>query len=90
MSSGDAMKLAIALALLTSGPAYGIDLQDSMRNWKNESVEAKAQLLKNVLLDRGPVERSRMMFCMDQSANARIVLPKHVSEMIEFCLKDND
>lgn len=81
------MKFGLALLLLVVTPAYGVGLKDSMRNWKAATVEERAQLLKDVLLDRGPVERSRLLFCMDQSANTRLLVQKPVSEMIELCLK---
>lgn len=83
------MKLAIALLLITT-PAFGLGVDQTMRGWKTAAVEDRAQLLKDVLLDLAPADRRRLLYCMDQSANTKLLLSKSVSEMIALCLRNPD
>ena len=87
------MKLVIATLLLLATPAYGLDFRDTMQNWKQAPVEVRAQLLKNVLSERGEVgviSLEFVMTCMNQVAETRLLLPKRVVDMIEYCIKGDD
>ena len=87
------MKAVIASLLLLATPAYGLDLRDTMQNWKQAPVEVRAQLLKNILSERGEVgvvSRDFVMACMNQVAESRLLLPKRVVDMIEYCIKGDD
>jgi hypothetical protein len=87
------MKSVMATLLLLATPAYGLDLRDTMQSWKQAPVEVRAQLLKNVLSERGEVgviSRASVMACMNQVAETRLLLPKRVVDMIEYCIKGDD
>jgi hypothetical protein len=87
------MKLVIAALLLLATPTYGLDLRDTMQNWKQAPVKVRAQLLENVLSERGEIgiiSREFVMACMNQVAETRLLLPKRVVDMIEYCIKGDD
>ena len=87
------MKLVIATLLLLATPAYSLDLRDTMQNWKQAPVEVRAQLLKNALSERGEVgviSLEFVMACMNQVAEKRLLLPKRVVDMINYCIKGDD
>ena len=55
---------------LLATPAYGLDLRDTMQSWKQAPIEVRAQLLKNVLSERGEVgvtSCAAVMACMNSS-----------------------
>jgi hypothetical protein len=83
------MKLGIALVLIAT-PACALDLNDTMQQWKAAPVEVRAQIVKEAAASRGPVDRTRLLSCMNQVGDTRLLLPKLVSEMIDYCLKAQD
>jgi hypothetical protein len=83
------MKYAIAAMLLTSTAAYSLDLRDKMQDWKQAPIEAKVLKLRNVIEARGEVgivDRGSVMACMHHAANSRLLGPKRVLDMIEYCI----
>jgi hypothetical protein len=87
------MKLVMATLLLLATPAYGLDARDTMQNWKQAPVEVRAQLLRSVLSERGEVgiiSRDFIMSCMNRVAETRLLLPKRVVDMIDYCIKGDD
>ena len=87
------MRLAIATLLLLATAAYGLDRRDTMLNWKQAPAEARSQFLRNVLSERGESEvigSGFVLACMNRAAENRLLLPKRVVEMIDYCIKGDD
>jgi hypothetical protein len=85
------MKLVIAVLLMAATPAYALDLRDTLGHWKQAPIEDRTMLLKLVLDGRGDsiaINRSAVMTCMNQLADTRLLLPKRIVEMIEYCIKN--
>jgi len=87
------MRLVVAVLLMAATPAYALDLRNTLGQWKQASVEDRALLLKLVIEGRGDsiaISRNAMMTCMNQLADTRVLLPKRIVEMIEYCIKNPD
>jgi len=83
------MKFGIVLLVIAT-PAYGLDLNDTMQKWKASPIEERAQIVKDAAASRGPVDKTRLLNCMNQVAYTRLLLPKPISEMIDYCIKEQD
>jgi hypothetical protein len=86
------MKLAIVLLLLLTAPAHGLDLNNTMQDWKDAPIEVRLKLLNDTIASRRElgVDRNFVMVCMKQATETRLLLWKPVSEMLEYCMKGDD
>lgn len=80
------MRFGIALLLIAT-PAYGLDLQDTMQSWRAAPVEVRAQLVRDAAASLKPLDRTRLLSCLNQVADSQLLSPNLVSEMIDYCIK---
>ena len=84
-------KLSLAALVLLATPAFGLELNNTMTEWKAASAEDRMALLGDVAAGlKTRTARQRVYACMNQATNSKALVEKTVLETIALCGQSRD